>query len=106
MITCSEIPTPKGTHMRISAILAAAAMLLTTLPAAHAENAKGYTDATRDKGQLLRYPGDKGYQFGTTQRSESGQEQPYVEKCFWTAENGWFGGFTQTCQRYTLENTD
>ena len=72
-----------------------------------AENAKGFTDATRDNGQInLRYPGDKGYQFGTTQRGPNGEEQPYVEKCFWTAENGWFGGFTQTCQRHTLENTE
>jgi hypothetical protein len=71
-----------------------------------AENAKGFTDETRDNGQInLRYPGDKGYQFGTTQRGPNGEEQPYVEKCFWTADNGWFGGFTQTCQRHTLENT-
>ncbi len=74
--------------------------------AAQAENAKGYTDDRQNFQATTRYPGDKGYQFGTTQRGPNGEEQPYVEKCFWTAENGFLGGFMQTCQRHTLENTE
>ena len=89
--------------------ITSATLLLASLACvspALAENAKGYIDERQNFQTNTRYPGDKGYQFGTTQRGPDGQEQPYVEKCFWTAENGWFGGFTQTCQRYTLDNTD
>ena len=83
-----------------------AALLALSNPA-QAENANGFLDVSpTNKQTYTRYPDDKGYQFGTTQRGADGSEQPYVEKCFWTAENGFFGGFTQTCQRYTLENTD
>jgi hypothetical protein len=90
----------------ILTLLALTTLTIAASTPALAENAKGFADETRDNGQInLRYPGDKGYTFGTTQRGPNGEEQPYVEKCFWTAENGWFGGFTQTCQRHTLDNT-
>jgi hypothetical protein len=90
----------------ISLASAGFAALLALSTTAQAENAKGFLDVSpTNKQTFTRYPDDKGYQFGTTQRAADGSEQPYVEKCFWTAENGFFGGFTQTCQRYTLENT-
>ena len=87
------------------ALTALALAAVTLAVPAQAENAKGYTDTRNNFQATTRYPGDKGYQFGTTQRDLNGKEEPYVEKCFWTADNGWFGGFTQTCQRFTLENT-
>ncbi len=86
---------------------AAVAALLALTATAQAENAKVFVEVgPTNKQTYTRYPDDKGYQFGTTQRAGDGSEQPYVEKCFWTAENGFLGGFTQTCQRYTLENTE
>ena len=91
--------------MRIFAALLIAIAAAAVQPV-NAENVKGFADERANNVQTYtRYPGDKGYKFGTTQRGPNGEEQPYVEKCFWTAESSFFGGFTQTCQRYTLEDT-
>lgn len=94
---------PKG--MKFLASMAVIAFTMAAAAPSQAENAKGFLFQSTGKQTHTRYPGDKGYQFGTTQRGPDGSEQPYVEKCFWTAEASLFGGFTQTCQRYTLENT-
>jgi len=56
---------------------------------------------------IQRYPGDKAFAGGTV-RMQGPDKGPYVERCNWSAKPGVFGlpfGFTQTCYRYTLENT-
>ena len=56
---------------------------------------------------IQRYPGDQAFAGGTV-RMQGPDKGPYVERCTWSAKPGVFGlpyGFTQTCYRYTLENT-
>ena len=56
---------------------------------------------------IQRYPGDQAFAGGTV-RMQGPDKGPYVERCSWSAKPGVFGlpfGFTQTCYRYTLENT-
>ncbi len=56
----------------------------------------------------VRYPGDVAYSFGTA-RPKGPDKGPYVERCWWTANNTLFGlplGFTQNCVRYTNDNTN
>jgi hypothetical protein len=54
-----------------------------------------------------RYQNDVAYEFGTVSKRGS-KTIPYVERCTWTAEPGWFfiKGLKQVCTRYTLENTE
>jgi hypothetical protein len=56
----------------------------------------------------VRYPGDTSYSFGNY-RHRGPEQGPYVERCAWSL-NTFFGrlplGITQTCVRYTNENTN
>jgi hypothetical protein len=92
--------------MRFALIASIAVTLFAPVGMAQAENAKGFLEQSTGKQIHTRYPGDKGYAFGTTQRDLNGPEQPYVERCTWSMEAPIFGGFTQTCERYTTENLD
>lgn len=54
-----------------------------------------------------RYPGDRPLGNGTV-RAKGPERGPYVERCRWHARDTFFGipwGFSQRCQRHTLENT-
>ena len=56
----------------------------------------------------VRYPGDASYSFGTY-RHRGPEQGPYVERCGWSLNAGFGGlplGITQTCIRYTNENTN
>jgi hypothetical protein len=56
---------------------------------------------------VQRYPGDQAFAGGTV-RMQGPEKGPYVERCSWSAQPGVYGlpfGFTQSCFRYTLENT-
>ena len=56
---------------------------------------------------IQRYPGDQAFAGGTV-RMQGPDKGPYVERCSWSAKPGIFGlpyGLTQSCYRYTLENT-
>ena len=87
--------------MRSAWIVGLGVTLVASTGIAQAENAKGFLSQSTGKQTYTRYPGDKGYEFGTTQRDLNGPEQPYVESCTWSMTAPIFGGFTQTCQRYT-----
>ena len=54
----------------------------------------------------VRYPGDVAFKEGTI-RLSGPDKGPYVERCTWHFNTGVSKGFglTQTCVRYTLENT-
>ena len=94
------------TRFSTIAFLAIVAAGLIAFPVTHAwaENIKGFEAQTLGKQTYTRYPGDKGYYFGTTQRDLNGPEEPYVEKCVWTMEAPIFGGLTQSCTRYTTDS--
>ena len=54
-----------------------------------------------------RYPGDRPLDSGTV-RSRGPEQGAYIEQCTWVARDTFFGipwGFSQRCQRHTLENT-
>lgn len=54
-----------------------------------------------------RYPGDRPLDSGNV-RSRGPERGAYVERCTWVARDGIFGfpwGFSQQCQRHTLDNT-
>lgn len=82
-----------------------------TLPAEARNVGRGEHDFQRSRNWSdpgVRYPGDVAYSFGTVRRSGPDQG-PYVERCWWTANNTLLGiplGFTQHCMRYTNENTN
>lgn len=53
----------------------------------------------------VRYPGDTAFKEGTI-RTSGPEKGPYVERCTWGFKPTGKGfGLTQTCRRYTLENT-
>ncbi len=75
-----------------------------------AENAEGFEQ--RYGGYKIdlnrRFPGDRAIGDGHA-RTMGPDQGPYVERCHWIARDTFFGlpwGFTQRCQRYTLENTE
>lgn len=54
----------------------------------------------------VRFPGDQAIKEGTV-RSQNPEKGAYIERCSWSFKNDVNKGFglTQTCIRYTLENT-
>lgn len=98
---------PKG--LVIIALMTAVAAM--TLPAEGGGRGSGDREFQRSRNWSnlhVRYPGDVAYSFGTIRPSDPAKG-PYVERCWWTANNTLFGlpfGFTQHCVRYTNENTN
>jgi hypothetical protein len=85
------------------------AVTLLALPAL----AKGRDDPAFHRGLNIidlhvRYPGDVAYSFGTTRPGDP-DKGPYVERCTWSAGTTLWVlpfGLTQSCIRYTEENTN
>ncbi len=95
-------------RLAIATLLTAMAAMMS--PAEARQPGYGDHDFTRSHGWSdphVRYPGDQAYSFGTF-RPNGPDKGPYVERCWWTANNTLFGlplGLTQHCVRYTNENT-
>jgi hypothetical protein len=99
-------------RMKLAATGLLAVLAAWTLPVAAEARGMGREDLYSRGPNLIdthvRYPGDTSYSFGNY-RHRGPEQGPYVERCAWSL-NTFFGGLplgiTQTCVRYTNENTN
>jgi hypothetical protein len=82
-------------------------MLLTGGPVWAGKADHGFIGHTGRVEPHARYQNDIAYEFGTVSR-RGNKTEPYVERCYWTAEPGsiFFTKLRQVCTRHTLENTE
>ena len=93
--------------MRKILFVAALGAALSSATAASAGKADhGFIGHTGRVEPHARYQNDIAYDFGTVSR-RGNKTEPYVERCYWTAEPGglFFKNLKQVCVRHTLDNT-
>ena len=91
--------------MKFATLLAALALSASLPATVFAEVDDMARNQTRiDPG--VRYPGDVAFKEGTI-RMSGPEKGPYVERCTWSFRTSGTKGFglTQSCMRYTLDNT-